>query len=162
VSLAQNLEWRRAAWGFGLRYEVSNYGDVRNIGNRSRLLKPQIDRGGYIAFHLYRDNGTVRNTRIGRLVMETFVGPMPPGMEVRHLDDDRKNNRLENLAYGTRGDNMQDAIKNGRNFHHLQTKCRNDHDYPEDRGPGTPARCLECLKKRNEKRNLKRRQERAR
>jgi hypothetical protein len=33
---------------------------------------------------------------------------------VRHLNDDKLDNRVENLARGTREDNVTDAIRNGR------------------------------------------------
>jgi hypothetical protein len=33
---------------------------------------------------------------------------------VRHLDDDRENNHVSNLAYGTQADNIADAIRNGK------------------------------------------------
>ena len=45
--------------------------------------------------------------------METFIGPCPAGMEARHLNDVKKDNRLENLRWGTHGDNVQDAYNNG-------------------------------------------------
>ena len=32
------------------------------------------------------------------LVWESFNGPIPPGYQIHHLDDDRLNNRPENLA----------------------------------------------------------------
>jgi len=50
---------------------------------------------------------------VHRLVLETFVGPRPHGMEARHLDGDRTNNRVENLRWGTRKENVADAIKHG-------------------------------------------------
>lgn len=112
-NIANDLEWRRAAWGFGSRYEVSNYGDVRNLWNRSRLLTPQVNPKGYVTFNLYRDDYVRREVRVHRLVMETFVGPMPEGMEIRHLDDIKTNNWIGNLAYGTRAENVQDGLKNG-------------------------------------------------
>lgn len=42
-----------------------------------------------------------------------FVGPCPAGQEGRHLDDDADNNRLTNLAWGTRLDDKNDQRKNG-------------------------------------------------
>lgn len=50
---------------------------------------------------------------IHRLVLETFVGPCPPGMECRHLDGNPANNRLDNLAWGTHSENSQDSIQHG-------------------------------------------------
>jgi hypothetical protein len=47
-------------------------------------------------------------------MLETFVAPRPPGAVVRHLDNNRANNRLENLCYGTHAENMADARANHR------------------------------------------------
>ena len=43
-----------------------------------------------------------------RLVLEVFVGPCPPGMQVRHLNGIKTDNRLENLIWGTHEENCQD------------------------------------------------------
>jgi len=45
--------------------------------------------------------------------MLAFFGPPPKGIQVRHLNGNPKDNRLENLAYGTRSDNAKDAIRHG-------------------------------------------------
>jgi HNH endonuclease len=47
------------------------------------------------------------------LVLQTFVGPRPPGMECRHLNSDRTDDRLANLGWGTVHQNAADRIKNG-------------------------------------------------
>ena len=47
------------------------------------------------------------------LIAEAFLGPKPEKMEVCHGDGNRKNNCIENLRYGTRSDNVRDAIKHG-------------------------------------------------
>jgi hypothetical protein len=45
------------------------------------------------------------------LVLEAFVGLCPPGMECRHLDGNKTNCRLSNLAWGTRQENMADRTR---------------------------------------------------
>lgn len=51
-----------------------------------------------------------------RLLVITFKSPEPfPGAIVRHLDDVGINNRLENLVWGTRQQNTEDAVRNGIN-----------------------------------------------
>ncbi|MFW6015287.1 MAG: HNH endonuclease [bacterium] len=46
-------------------------------------------------------------------MLETFVGNCPDGKEVRHLNGIPDDNRLKNLKYGTRKENVQDSIKHG-------------------------------------------------
>jgi hypothetical protein len=47
------------------------------------------------------------------LVLETFVGPCPPGLECCHGDGNEGNNRLDNLRWDTRQSNIQDKRKHG-------------------------------------------------
>jgi hypothetical protein len=46
--------------------------------------------------------------------MLAFVGPRPPGLEIRHLDGDPGNNALNNLRYGTRSENLVDKSYHGQ------------------------------------------------
>lgn len=77
-----------------------------------RQLKHYVNDNGYCVIGLYRD-GECYDFRVHRLVMLVFVGPCPKGQEVRHKNRARQDNRLSNLSYGTRKDNMADAIAHG-------------------------------------------------
>ncbi len=59
-------------------------------------------------------NGKKKAVFVHQLVLLTFVGPCPNGMETLHYDDCRSNNNLSNLRYGTRSDNISDKVRNGR------------------------------------------------
>lgn len=59
------------------------------------------------------EHNVVTKYQVGQLVLETFVGPCPPGMECRHLDGNPRNNDLENLRWGTHYENVQDSIIHG-------------------------------------------------
>ncbi len=48
-----------------------------------------------------------------RLVCEAWHGPPSAGQECRHLDGDQRNNRPENLRWGTHAQNMADALRHG-------------------------------------------------
>ena len=84
------------------------------IGTTWRRLKP-LPLGRYFCVNLCRD-GKKKAHRIHRLVLEAFVGPCPEGMECRHKDDDKSNNRLDNLSWGTRMENAADRIANGNQW----------------------------------------------
>ena len=51
---------------------------------------------------------------IHHLVLESFVGPRPDGMECCHGPDGASDNRLENLRWGTPEENDQDKLLHGR------------------------------------------------
>jgi len=78
-----------------------------------KFLKSVIGSHKYFSVGLSQ-NGVVSRCLIHRLVLETFVGPCPKGMECRHLDGDRLNNRLDNLMWGTRKQNMRDRDLHGK------------------------------------------------
>jgi hypothetical protein len=59
-----------------------------------------------------RNKGKV--VKIAVLVLTYFVGPKPPGFECCHRDDDKDNNNVSNLYWGTHRQNMIDCVRNGR------------------------------------------------
>ena len=74
-------------------------------------LKPHSNKG-HMYVDLYIKSKRYRKG-IHQLVLETFVGPCPDGMECRHLDGNPANNHLDNLAWGTRSENHLDRVKHG-------------------------------------------------
>ena len=90
-------------------YQFSDTGLVKKKGKYHKLFLND----GYPSVVV--SNKFIRKqVRVHRVVAELFIGSCPEGQLVRHLDDDRENNNLSNLAYGTCKDNMQDAVRNGK------------------------------------------------
>ena len=108
--------------GYETRYEVSDLGRVRSLGLPSadgirsfppRILRPGPGNCGHLSVALTR-SGTATTHMVHRLVLEThFIGPRRPKDETRHYDGNPQNNRLDNLLWGSRSDNIQDAIRHG-------------------------------------------------
>lgn len=82
------------------------------MGTRPRILNLKYSGPGYVQVNM---RGEVREVHL--LVLEAFVGPRPsvPGckIEARHLNDIGHDNRLENLAWGTQAENLEDSRRNG-------------------------------------------------
>lgn len=57
---------------------------------------------------------------VHRLVLKAFVGPHPDGMETRHLNGNRGDNRVENLVWGTRAENAADKRRHGSTRNHAR------------------------------------------
>lgn len=125
--------WRPVV-GFEHAYEVSNHGRVRSIprvdarGRRwtRRILRPGAQPSGHLSVSL-SSTGERSMRKVHRLVLEAFVGPCPEGMEGLHRDDDPMNNDLANLRWGTRSDNLHDAVRNGRHRGTQKTHCPRNH-----------------------------------
>lgn len=62
---------------------------------------------------LFRTVGKPERHGIHQLVLLAFKGACPIGQETRHLNDVKGDNRLENLCYGTKKENREDASHNG-------------------------------------------------
>lgn len=106
--------WKSVA-DFEHRYEVSNQGRVRNK-TTGKTLAPNVMRHGYLCAHLYDGKGRKsRQVRtIHQLVAQAFLPPRNEAREVNHINFDRRDNRVENLEWVTRRENVLHAIKNGR------------------------------------------------
>ena len=89
-------------------YMVSDQGRVYSH-RMQKYLRPGIASNGYPTVALGRGNTRTLHS----LVAEAFIGLCPKGQEVRHRDGIRANPKLSNLRYGTRRDNILDAIAHG-------------------------------------------------
>jgi hypothetical protein len=110
------------------RYEVSNMGRVRSVDRYlwkrpsrrhpdpagwqqfwpGQMLKPTIGNHGYPVVN-FGDAPVL----VHRALLEAFVGPCPEGKESLHDDDCKTNCVLRNLRWGTRSENLHDAVRNG-------------------------------------------------
>lgn len=135
-------------------YMVSSLGRVWSrprFKARGGLLSPRLS-GGYPAITLSR-RSRYRTTHVHRLVMAAFVGPLPEGMQTRHLDGNPENNRLDNLAYGTVSENMRDRLRHGTDPQANKTHCPQGHRLSGDNLLPTKLRqgirqCLTCTRTR--------------
>ena len=118
------MKWVEIA-GWEGWYEISDTGQVRSMDRRvpdrwgtdrfyhSQTKKLAPNPAGYLRVKLSRP-GKGENYLVHRLVLESFVGPCPDAMECRHLNDIKTDNRLENLAWGTREENCEDLVRNDK------------------------------------------------
>lgn len=79
----------------------------RRIGDWRRLKGGKSN--GYLTVTLFNME-TKRTTGIHVLVLETFVGLCPFGMECCHNDGNGRNNNLSNLRWDTHKNNVTDMV----------------------------------------------------
>lgn len=102
-------EWRDVV-GFEGRYKVSNLGRVRSYhGGKVRYLKSHKDKGGYMSIALFK-NGKIKNFFVHRLVYTSFVGEIPEGRQIDHVNTVRDDNRIENLRVVSPRENNRNPI----------------------------------------------------
>ena len=96
--------------------------DGRVWSNRTKkYLKIETKPDGYCRIQLMPSS---KHLYIHRLVLETFLGPCPAGMEACHNNGIRTDNRLENLRWDTRKNNHKDALTQGTHTGLRQKKCK--------------------------------------
>lgn len=123
-------KWRDIP-GYEGRYMVSSYGRLYSVPRRIQKVHPsgtvfsvwwaggvrklRPDSYGYPCAYFGRLPGPLKNgIQIHIVVALTFLGKKPqPNLDVRHRDGDIKNNRADNLEYGTRTRNILDARRSG-------------------------------------------------
>lgn len=85
-------------------YEASDGGDIRNI-RTGRILKPYNDRlQEYDRVSVYI-GGRKRKKMVHRLVADAWLGAMPDGSEIDHINTNIHDNRPSNLSYKSQADN---------------------------------------------------------
>jgi hypothetical protein len=115
-------------------YEISSLGRVRSYRykrQKVRLINPILlnpsKRGKnkkYLAVQLTLEEGKrqIKWFSISRLVLLTFVGKPPKGMEAAHNDGNTFNNKLTNLRWTTPVKNAADKLNHGTHIHGSKTK----------------------------------------
>lgn len=123
--------------GYEGRYQVSDMGRVKSLSRivngkchfteetftrrvQERILKPgKFCKSGHLSVVLGH-KGIGRP--VHQLVMQAFEGPAPKGQEVLHINGDPTDNRLVNLRYGTRSENILDVYWQGKRWRKLSIK----------------------------------------
>lgn len=113
-------------------YQVSNHGRVKSLGHytlmkngrirfhEGKVIEHQHYTNGY-CFVCLSKNGIHKQILLHRLVLITFNGNIQ-GYEVNHIDEDKDNNRLDNLEWVTHRYNCQYGTRNIRAKEHSDFK----------------------------------------
>jgi len=102
-------------------YEISNTGTVKSLGlivkrgkgkfkMNPRILSPGKDKNGYLQVCLY-NNGLKKMCKVHRLVILNFSKKIDERDCVNHKNGNKKDNRIENLEWCTKGENHEHAVK---------------------------------------------------
>lgn len=95
--------------GFEGLYQVSNFGRVRN--KNYQIKSNHKNMYGYVMVGLYKD-GKTKVCFVHRLVANAFI-PKPDNLyEVNHKDENKNNNRVENLEWCDRSYNINYGHRN--------------------------------------------------
>jgi hypothetical protein len=82
-----------------------------------RILQPTVRKGDGYYVQSLRRGGVSYQRHLHQWIALTFYGEPEDGLQVRHLDGDKANNRVANLRYGTAQENALDKVEHGTLIH---------------------------------------------
>lgn len=94
-----------------LNYKINNLGQIFVVKNGKWVEKkgrPNIQ--GYLRIKLWNNNQS-RNFNIHRLVVEHFIGPIPEGYVVDHINSNKQDNYVTNLEIVSIAENTRRATE---------------------------------------------------
>ena len=103
--------------GYEGLYQVSNLGRVKSLNYKctkeEKILKLMSDKDGYLYVNLYKE-GKRKTYKVHRLVAKAFIPNPENKLEVNHKDEDKTNNKVENLEWMTCKENINYGTRNER------------------------------------------------
>ena len=128
------METKTEIWkdieGYEGAYQVSNLGRVRSldrytdrldsVGNsrelfvKGKILKPAIMKKGYLRVSLSIGHRQATSLQVHRLVAQAFVQNPEKLPQVNHIDENKTNNRADNLEWVTNKENSNHGTRNKR------------------------------------------------
>ena len=97
--------------GYEGLYSVTSEGRVWNH-RRDCWHHCPLDKDGYRHITLSKRGGVILFTKVSTLVLTAFIGPRPEKHYCLHNNDDKTDDSLRNLRWGTPQENYQDQIDN--------------------------------------------------
>lgn len=110
LPLFDSEEWRDIP-GFEGRYQVSNHGRVKSLLGKGRVLKPGTTTNGHQIIGMTPEGQKARYFYIHRIVATVFIGAIPDGMFINHIDGNPKNNDPRNLEFITHSRNIEHGYR---------------------------------------------------
>ena len=86
-------------------YEISNLGRIRNT-KTGNIIKPDKEEKGYCRLSI-KVNGRKKHYPVHRLVAIAFIPNLLNKTQVDHIDNNKSNNRVDNLQWVTNKENCQ-------------------------------------------------------
>lgn len=92
--------------GYDCDYSIDESGYVYKNGKQMKWCDNGI---GYKRIRLLKNKKRI-SKYIHRLVYQTFIGDIPKGYEINHIDHNKSNNHISNLEIVTHSENLHKAF----------------------------------------------------
>lgn len=106
-------EWRDIS-GYEGVYQVSNLGRIKSVTRKvwnytkpGRIIKPFIKPNGYATLSLHNGTQIEKHVYVHRVVAQAFIPNERNCGDINHKNFDKTDNRVENLEWVTRQENIK-------------------------------------------------------
>lgn len=111
--------------GYEGLYQASNSGQIKSLKHtiirsngwkqsfEERILKSGLCKNGYRYVVLSTKNKGQQSYPVYSLIIKTFIENTDNKKDINHIDSNKQNNKLINLEYATRSENMKHAYFTG-------------------------------------------------
>lgn len=94
------------------KYEIYEDGRIWSYKS-NKWMKPTPNKNGYFYIFLSDNNNNGKKYYLHRIIYEAITNqPIPEGMQVNHINEDKSDNRFENLNLMTPKDNVNWGSRN--------------------------------------------------
>lgn len=131
------------------RFEVSNFGNVRN--KKTKNFIKLFDNGrGYLTVGLWSDNNIIKKKfYVHRLVARAFIENPENKLEINHIDGNKYNNNVDNLEWSTRSENLKHKYR-VLGYKHSEKQIKILSECKKKWHKDNPEKSIEiCIKARN-------------
>ena len=106
-------EWRDVP-GYEGRYQASSLGRIMSLLTNKILLECIINGRPFITLYRKEDGTSYKfPIQVHKIITYTFLGETPHGMEIDHINGVKTDNKLSNLEFVTKSENIKRAVKLG-------------------------------------------------
>lgn len=101
-------------WYIKGKYSANREGKIFSyVSGERKERKQSLIQNGYLGIEL-RIDGKRCFSVAHKVIWETFNGKIPDGMQINHINEDKRDNRLENLELVTPSENVNFGSRNKR------------------------------------------------
>jgi hypothetical protein len=90
--------------GYEGHYKVSDAGEIMSVKKEPKIMSLFPNDRGYMRITITKE-GKMKQVFVHRLVTQAFIGEVPQGYSVNHIDGNKSNNKLSNLEIVTFSEN---------------------------------------------------------
>lgn len=108
--MAEEWKWIKGYEGL---YQVSNLGRIKSFhkSKNGRIISTKNNTGWYTSFRASAKNGNISTIKVHIAVANAFIGDVPKGSHVHHINENKQDNRAQNLQILKSSEHMKLTVE---------------------------------------------------